>query len=147
MSKTVLFQAIQFRISTQFSSISLIDRTLSNSRPEWERWQWKYTPHSLKLPQFLNLTIRLFSVISKTFNGGLTPLQRCSRYIIQPQPTVSVISRTLVGGGLTPLQKSSRCILKPQLTGPVISRTLVGMLLTYGGETVGVFYNPCRLGQ
>ena len=29
----------------------------------------------------------------------------------------SVISRTLVGGGLTPLQRSSRCILQPQPTG------------------------------
>ena len=29
--KTVLFQAIQFSISTQFSSIRLIDRTLSDA--------------------------------------------------------------------------------------------------------------------
>ena len=40
MSKTVLFQTIKFSISTQFSSISSIDRTLSGattlkqSRPE-----------------------------------------------------------------------------------------------------------------
>ena len=31
MSKTVLFQAIQFKISTQFSSILPIDRTLSGA--------------------------------------------------------------------------------------------------------------------
>ena len=31
MSKTVLFKTIQFGISTQFSSISAIDRTLSDA--------------------------------------------------------------------------------------------------------------------
>ena len=36
----------------------------------------------------LNLTIRLFSVISGTLVGGsLTPLQRCSRCILKFQPT------------------------------------------------------------
>ena len=34
------------------------------------------------------LMIRLFSVISKSFvGGGLTPLLRSNRYILQPQPT------------------------------------------------------------
>ena len=67
--KTVLFQAIQFSISTQFSSIWPIDRTLIrcyHPRPEWtwEQWQWKGTRHSPKLQHYWNLTIRLFSVIS-----------------------------------------------------------------------------------
>ena len=45
-------------------------------------------PHSLKLQHYWNLTIKLFSVISRTLvRGGLTPLQRCSRCILQPQPT------------------------------------------------------------
>ena len=40
-------------------------------------------------PKAPALTIRLFSVISRTFvrEGGLTPLQRCSQCILQPQPT------------------------------------------------------------
>ena len=47
------------------------------------------TPHSPKLQHCWNLTIRLFSVKSKTLvvGGGLTPLQRCSQCILQPQPT------------------------------------------------------------
>ena len=49
----------------------------------------KGTPYSPKLQQCWNLTIRLFSVITRTLNGGggLTPLQRCSQCILQPQPT------------------------------------------------------------
>ena len=41
-----------------------------------------------KLQHCWNLTIRLFSVISRTLDGRvLTPLQRSSRCILQPQPT------------------------------------------------------------
>ena len=48
-----------------------------------------FIPHSPKLHHCWNLTIRLFSVISRTLvgGGGLTPLQRSSRCILQPQPT------------------------------------------------------------
>ena len=61
-----------------------------HSGPEWtwEQWQWRVTPHSPKLQHSWNLTIRLFSVISRTYVcGGLTALQRSSRCILQPQPT------------------------------------------------------------
>ena len=62
-----------------------------HSRPEWtwEQWQWRGTPRSPKLQHFWNLTIRLFSVISKTLvsGGGLSPQQKSSRCILQPQPT------------------------------------------------------------
>ena len=43
-----------------------------------------------KPQHYWDLTIRLFSVISRTLiggGGGLTPLQRCSQCILQPQPT------------------------------------------------------------
>ena len=82
LSKTFLFQAIQFSqrvqiqtiqfsISTQFSSIQPIDRTLIGcylSGPEqtWEQWQWRGTPHSPKLQHYWNLTIRLFCAICRT---------------------------------------------------------------------------------
>ena len=45
---------------------------------------------AMKLQHYWNLTIRLFSVISRTLIvcvGGLTPLQKCSQCILQPQPT------------------------------------------------------------
>ena len=43
-----------------------------HSGPEWiwERWQWRGTPHSPKLQDYWNLTIRLFSVISRALVGG-----------------------------------------------------------------------------
>ena len=49
--KTVLFQVIQFNISTHFSSIWPIDRALSG------------TPHFPSLQHYWNFTIRLFCVI------------------------------------------------------------------------------------
>ena len=72
--KTVLFQAIQFSINTQFSSILPIDRALSvatnqgYSRP-WRNGRENGTPHSPKIQHFCNLTIRLFSVISRILVG------------------------------------------------------------------------------
>ena len=95
MSKTV--QVIQFSINTQFSSIRPIDRTLIriyHSGPNWtcKRLQWRGTPRSPKFQHYWNLTIRFVCVISSTLVGrGLTPLQRCSWYILQPQPTGQVI--------------------------------------------------------
>ena len=60
--------------------------------PLWARVDWgavamKGYSTFPKAPALLN--IRLFSVISWTFVGGdLTPLQRFSLCIIQPQPTL-----------------------------------------------------------
>ena len=46
-----------------------------HSWPEWtwEQWQWRSTPHSPKLQHYWNLTIRLFSVISRTLVRGSYP--------------------------------------------------------------------------
>ena len=99
--QTVLFQAIQFSISHLFArclnakQFYLTHRKdpirCYHSGPEWtwEQWQWRVTPHSPKLQHYCNLTIRLFSFISRTLVGcrGLTPLQKCSRYILQRQPS------------------------------------------------------------
>ena len=90
MSKTVLFQIIQFSISAQFSSIWPIDRCYhSGPKRTWERWQLRGNPQSPKLQHYWNPTNWLFGVLS----------------------------RTPVGGSLTPLQRSGRCILLPQSTG------------------------------
>ena len=86
MAKTVLFQTFQLSISSQFSSIWPIDR---NQKWTWGWWQWRGMLHSLKLQYETNLSIRLFNVISRTPIGWwrLTPLQKSSRSILQPQPT------------------------------------------------------------
>ena len=42
----------------------------------WEQWKWRNTLHSLKLRYYRNLTIRLFSVISRALVAGVLPLYR-----------------------------------------------------------------------
>ena len=56
-----------------------------HSRPEWTWKQWQTgTLHSTKLQHYSSLTIRLFSIISRTLVGGsLTPLQRYIWCILQ----------------------------------------------------------------
>ena len=80
--KTVLFQAIQFSINTQFSSIWPIRCYHSGQEWTWERWQWRGTPHSPKLQHYWSLTIRLFSVMSRTLvmRGSYPSAEKQSLY-------------------------------------------------------------------
>ena len=84
--KTVLFQIIQFSISTQSKSRNhglvlfnpkigpLSGATTLGPEWTWEQWQWRGTLYSPKLKQYWNLTIRLFSVIIRTLvRGGSYP--------------------------------------------------------------------------
>ena len=73
--KTVPFRAIQFSISTLFSSIWPIDRTLSSSAALGQSGPGsdgieEVLPYSTKLQQYWNLNIRLSSVMTKIFFGG-----------------------------------------------------------------------------
>ena len=137
-------------------------------RPEWtcEWWQWRGTPHSPKLQHYWILTIRSFSVMSGTLVltlcreavgvfyspsllshqdirwGSLTPLQRSSRCILQPQ--LIGPPGTLVGGVLLLCRDRSRCILQPQLIEPP-GHSLGSLPLCR--EAVGVFYSPSLLGH
>ena len=89
MSKTVLFQTIQFSISTHFSSIWTIDRTLSGATNSGQSEPgYNGNEGALHISQSSSIT-GLFKVISWTLVGwgSLTSLQRCSQCIIQPQPT------------------------------------------------------------
>ena len=89
--KIVLFQAIQFSISTQFSSIWLIDRTLSDattlsqSRPGSDG-----NEEVLRNPQNSSITGTspsdcLVSYPGHSLVGCLTPLQRCNQHILRTQ--------------------------------------------------------------
>ena len=91
--KTVLFQTIHFNISTQFSSIWLIDRTLSGATTPGQ-----CEPGSdgnkgvLRIPQISSNTGTLpsdciLSYQDTSWGGGFTSLQICCRCIQQPQPT------------------------------------------------------------
>ena len=72
MSKTVLFQTIQFDKSTQFK--------FQNSSSSNNLVKHK---HSFFVFLFVCFLFLFFWLVG----GSLTPLQRCSRYILQPQPT------------------------------------------------------------
>ena len=84
--KKVLFQKVQFRISTQFTFISPIDRTLScattlnQSGPECDGNKEVLQRYSTLASEFL-VSYQRHSLRS------LTPLQRSNRCILQPQPT------------------------------------------------------------
>ncbi len=90
--KTVLFQVIQFNISTQFSSIWNIDRTLSVatilglSGPESND-----NERVIHIPQSSSITGALSSDCLVSYPGHSLgesfPLQRCHWYILQLQST------------------------------------------------------------
>ena len=103
MLKIALFQIIKFNVSTLISSIWPIDRTLSGAtipRPEWtwELWHYKSTSHFPKL-----LTTRVFRVPSWALaRVGHSPLQRCSRCILQHKQLGS-LGHSFGGGGISTL--------------------------------------------
>ena len=78
--KIVLFHAVQLSICTQFRTIWPIDRTLLGSTTSVQKGLGSDdsdgTPHSTKLQHYRNLTIRSFSVISRTLVGMVLPLCR-----------------------------------------------------------------------
>ena len=90
--KIVLFRAIQFSIRTQFSSIWPIDRTLSGATTTGESGPGSDCNEGvLRIPQSSSITGTSPSDCLALYAGhllwGFTPLQRCSRCILQPQPT------------------------------------------------------------
>ena len=83
---TVLFQAIQFSISTQFSSIWLIDQVLPlQARVDLGVMAIKGYSAFPKAPALLEPHI--LSYPGQSLGGGLTPLQRSSWCILQTQLT------------------------------------------------------------
>ena len=94
MSKTVLFQTIRFSIGMQFSSIWLLDRTLSGAISPGQS-----EPESNGNEGVLRI------LHSSSINGTL------------PSDSLMSYSGHLFGKGLTPLQRSRQCILQSQLTG------------------------------
>ena len=89
MSKTVLFQTVQFSISTQFSSYWRIDRTLSGATTPSQSGP---ESHGNEATRCIPKTSSSDCVVSyqDTCWGDLTPLQRNSRCILQLQPTGQV---------------------------------------------------------
>ena len=113
MSKTVLFQTIQFSLirclnvwrvpsqtiqfstGTQFSSIGPIDRTLSGATTLGHGRPWSDgIKRLISIPQIFCISEASPSDCLVSYAGhalsSLTPLQRCSWCILQPQPTGQV---------------------------------------------------------
>ena len=83
----------------------------SGSEWTWEQWQWRGTWHSPNL-QGWHLTIRWFSVISRTLiGGGLTPLQRCSQCILQHSWLVCMRSMLLLTQVTNCIEMAQYCFL------------------------------------
>ena len=92
--KNVLFQVIQFSISTQFNSNSPIERTLSGATILGQNGPGNDGSEGvLHISQSYNITGTspsdcLLSYPGHSLRGGdLTQLQRCSQCILQPQLT------------------------------------------------------------
>ena len=108
MWKTVLFQTIQFCISTQFRSIWPIDRALWGA-----------------------ITLGQSGPGSDGNEGVLRISKSSSITVASPSDCfMSNPEQSLGWGGLTSLQRSSRCILQPQSTGQQMSSGSLKMLPT-----------------
>ena len=83
MSKTVLFQTIQFRISTQFSLIWDIDRTLSSATTRGKSGIGNGVGNPALLESHHQIVLRH---IQDTRLGSVTPLQRCNQCILKLKP-------------------------------------------------------------
>ena len=100
-TETVLFQSIQFSVSTRFSSIRTIDRTLSDFNTLGQNGPGRDgTKGVLRIPQSSSISgtspadyVALYS--GQSFGGSLIPLQRCSQCILQPQPSGPKINMIL----------------------------------------------------
>ena len=91
--KTVLLQTIQFSIVMQFSSIYPKDRAPPDATTLGQNGLGCDCDEGvLHIPQISSITGTLPSNCLVSYTGhslgrGLTTLQRCSRYILRPQPT------------------------------------------------------------
>ena len=135
MSKTVPFWTIQFSISTQFSSIWLIDRTLSGAttqaRMNLETVAIKGYSAFPKAPALLELHHHMFSVISRTFGGeGGGSYPSAGK---QLEYSTAPANWAIEDWSLTIRFYS------------VIIRTLFGRVLPLCRNAVGVFYSPSWL--
>ena len=112
MSKSFLFQIIQFSISTQFSYIWSIDRTLSGATTLGQRG-----PGSDGIPQSSSITGNspsdcLVSYLGHSLIGeSYSSTEKQSVYSTAPAEWATRIF--VKEGCLTPLQRSSRGILQP----------------------------------
>ena len=111
------------QIELNYQVLPLKDWTL-------EPWQWKGTLHSPKLQHYWNLTIRLFSVISRTFVVvGFLPIFREAVGVFYSHSRLGkLLLRARVDLGVMAMKRYFAFSKAPALPGPA--------------EAVGEFYRP-----
>ena len=124
--KTVLFQTIQFSTSTQFSSIRPLNRTLPGATTPRQRGPGSDdNKRVLCIPQSFSVTEALPFDCLVSYPGlslwGESYFSAKMQSVYSEAP--SLLGHLL--GSLTPLQRCSRCILRPQPTGLYIFRVEV----------------------
>ena len=88
----------------------------------WEQWQWRGTPYSPKLQHYWSLTIRLFSVISRTHIGKSYPsAEMQSVYSKFDDRALSVWFATILNSLKTFLQDKNEFCYKPIPNNPEFS--------------------------
>ena len=169
MSKTVLFQTIQFSISTQFlfqktvpfqaillnmsalfSSILPIDWTISSATTLSQSGPGSYGSKGvLHIPQSSSITGTsssgfLVSYPRCSLEWGLLPLQRSSRCILQSQLTEQL--RSLVGFFSIGISGDSQFFLPTKkrkfITRPEVRSSLNNFPLQYRVYTIFAFHYP-----
>ena len=107
MSKTVLFQTIQFSKRTQFSSIWPLDRTLSGATTPFQSRHWSDGNEGvLRIPALLEPYHQISSV-SYPGHSLVGPYPLCREVVRVFYSPYRLGHRTLVGASLTPLERSS----------------------------------------
>ena len=101
-TKTVLFQTIQFSISTQFFSIWAMDRTLSGATtPNQSGPESDGNKGVLRISQSSSITGTLpsdclVSYLGHSLERGFTPLQRSSQCILQLHSTGQIFRCVII---------------------------------------------------
>ena len=120
MSKTVHFQSIQFSISTQFSSIWPIDKALSGTTTQGQSGSESDGNEGVhRIPQSSRITRTSPSDCLMSYPGHLLAGPYPSTEMQSVYSTASPDWPTR-WRGLIPLQRCSRCILQLQPTGPLV---------------------------
>ena len=154
MSKQFYFKQFSLAWVHNLSFIWSIDRTLSGAttpvRVELGAMAINGYSAFPKLQHYWSLTIKFFSVISRTLVGrGFTPVQRFSRCI----RWVSLSPLQRCSRGLSRLQRCSRCILELQPTGLLLGYPSAEMQSVYStvpadwatGHWLGESYSSAKM--
>ena len=135
---TVLFQTIQFNMSTLSSSICTIDRTYQVLSPGQSGSGSDGKKGVFCIPQSYSFPGAWSWDCSASYTGPILGESYPSAEMQSVYSAIQVDWAITRWVSLTPLQRCNRCILRPKSTRP----SLVGWVLTLCRDAVGVFCWP-----